>query len=87
MSYDFPILEFDGHSQAIINPLANNIPAGLPEACLLCFFSDLLNVLADNGTLIKVGNFQSKNPVYLYTHHDGNQVAVVNPLPGAVNDN
>lgn len=86
MKHDFPILEFDEHSPAIINPKPTNVPGGLPEACVLCFFYDVLADMAEKGELVEVGHLQSENspiPIYLFTAENGKQIVVANPQVGA----
>ena len=85
MRQDFPILEFDNSPNAILNPLPNAVKDGLPEACVLCFFFDVLQEKVFSGELTSVGVLQSENgdmPIYLYTR-GGQQVAVMNPQVGA----
>lgn len=86
MKQEFPILEFDDQSPAIIDPKANEVKGGLPEACVLCFFYDVLADLAEKGELVKVGQLQTENgplPIFLYTDNEGRQAAVMNPQVGA----
>ncbi len=86
MKQEFPILEFDDQRQAIIEPKADTVKSGLPEACVLCFFYDVIADLAQTGQLVEIGRQQSENspiPVYLYTAEDGRQVVVMNPQVGA----
>lgn len=86
MKHNFPILEFDDHSPAIIDPRATEVEGGLPEACVLCFFYDVLDDLAEKGELVKVGQLQTENsplPIYLYTDENGRKAAVMNPQVGA----
>jgi purine-nucleoside phosphorylase len=86
MKQEYPILEYDDHSPAIIDPHANEVEGGLPEACVLCFFYDVLANLAEKGDLVKVGQLQTENsplPIFLYTSDEGRKVAVMNPQVGA----
>lgn len=85
MKQECPILEFDSSPTAILNPMANAVEGGLPEACVLCFFFDVLRLKLAQGELKKIGELQSENgemPIYLYQQGD-QQVAVMNPQVGA----
>ena len=85
MTDQYPILEFDDKSEAIIHPRKYATKEDLPEGCVLCFFYDVLANLAAQGVLHKVGEFKSENgPLPIYVHEAGGQsIAVMNPMVGA----
>jgi uridine phosphorylase len=85
MTEQYPILEFDDQSEAIIHPRKYATQDILPEGCVLCFFYDVLADLAARGVLRKVGEFKSENgPMPIYVHEAGGQpITVMNPMVGA----
>jgi uridine phosphorylase len=85
LTEQYPILEFDDQSEAIIHPRKYATQDILPEGCVLCFFYDVLANLAAQGLLRKVGEFKSENgPLPIYVHEAGEQqITVMNPMVGA----
>lgn len=85
MTEQYPILEFDDQSEAIIHPRKYATQDILPAGCVLCFFYDVLANLAAQGLLRKVGEFKSENgPLPIYVHEAGEQpITVMNPMVGA----
>ena len=50
MRHDYPILEYDPNPVAIIEPGHTMKPLeGMPEHCVLCFFSNVIEQLAEEG--------------------------------------
>jgi uridine phosphorylase len=81
---DYPLLEFDYSRQAIIEPKCHFNVNGLHHA-VLCFFSDVLNQLKNEGRLTELGNLGSEigpNPVY-QLDMDGQKILVIHPGVGA----
>lgn len=81
----YPILEFDPHPKALINPRAD-VPAGrLPDRCVICFFEDVFRRLQTEGRLEQVACDRSEmgqHPVYGLTWK-GEQLACFHPGLGA----
>jgi uridine phosphorylase len=86
MQSNFPILEYDAISQAIVKPHGNHeLATRMPERAVLCFFYDVIADLAASGKLAKIGHLISEigpNPVYVM-EYEGKQVAVIQPGVGA----
>ncbi|MFW5747988.1 MAG: nucleoside phosphorylase [Chloroflexota bacterium] len=90
--HDYPILEFDADPQAIIDPFAVLKPLDtMPEACVLCFFQDVIVNVCGDGRAQQIGTLGSeigRNPIYALDvrpedGHRTGQVAVVHPGVGA----
>jgi uridine phosphorylase len=82
---DIPLLEFDEHRDAIINPSqvrARN-PNGVPERAVLCFYSEIVGALPEEaeriGTLTAA---HGRHPIWKLERH-GVDIAVVHPGVGA----
>lgn len=85
MESDYPILEYDPTSSAIIEPGRLVKPIEMPEHCVLCFFQDVINqVCADGGARIvgQLGSEIGMNPVYVLETENG-PVTVIHPGVGA----
>ena len=70
---DYPILEFDSNSQAIIDPkhvLSKHAPIG--EKLLVCFFLEAIETLLNEGTIHLVDVLKGENPIEIYkmVHQD-----------------
>jgi len=81
---DYPILEFDPDTSAILNPHPNMIK-NLPTTGVLCFFQDVLEKLVGNGVLTEIGELGSeigRNPVYKITYQE-KEFFVAHPGVGA----
>lgn len=82
---DFPILEFDPSTEALIEPhnLIKAIDA--PEHCVLCFFQDVITHLNEQGRLKvirQLGSEIGENPLY-EMDVDGKRLALFHPGVGA----
>ncbi|MBI9049412.1 MAG: nucleoside phosphorylase [Anaerolineaceae bacterium] len=86
MQADYPLLEFDAVSKAIIDPSGNKELADkMPEKAVLCFFYDVISNLVSDGKLTKIGQLMSEiGPNSVYTiEYEGQQIAVMQPGVGA----
>ena len=83
---DLPLVEDDLAEPGVIEAhMMHSGESAVPPAAVLCFFNDLLEQLANEGTLRPVYVLRSeigRNPVYEFTTADG-PVAVVHPGVGA----
>ena len=53
MSEQYPILESDIASKALIEPSLEIDPCDVPEHCVICFFRDVLErVVAEHGAMV-----------------------------------
>lgn len=87
MRHDVPILEFDPEREALIDPqkLIQPLPAA-PEACVLCFFRDVLQDLHGRGQariLVELRSEQGTNPLYEVQAPDRRAFMAVHPGVGA----
>lgn len=85
MEHDYPILEFDASRRAIIEPTQVVRPIDVPEACVICFFQEVITSACGNEAATCVHNLGSEigaNPLY-DLNIDGRRVAVVHPGVGA----
>jgi uridine phosphorylase len=81
----YPILEFDPGSPAIIEPSRLLKPIDIAEACVLCFFQDVISALKNDGRLREVhllGSEIGPNPVYELTFNE-RRLALLHPGVGA----
>lgn len=87
MTQSFPILEFDPHTEALIEPgMLHKRQIDMPERVVMCFFHDVVNDVCRDGDLPIVFNLNSelgRNPVYLLETEAGERVAVMHPGMGA----
>lgn len=82
---DYPILEFDATRRAIIEPSQLIQPIDVPEACVICFFQEVITSACGNEAASCIHQLRSEigvNPVYVL-NIDGRRVAVVHPGVGA----
>lgn len=84
-SVNWPILEFDPTRRAIIEPSEIYKPNGISEYCVICFFKDIVEKVAQSQNAELV--FEDKgcygsNPFYQFSH-DGKRVVVFHPYVGA----
>jgi uridine phosphorylase len=81
---DYPILEFDNATEAVIEPGQVLKPLeNLPERCVLCFFNDVITSLfADKGHFHRLHSEIGHNPLYV-AEQRGKKFAVVHPGVGA----
>ena len=81
----FPILEFDPTREAFIEPARVMRSRDLPEHCVICFFSEVLEkIAASPAAKILVENRWEDGPHHIYEiTHQGRRVAFFNPGVGA----
>ncbi|MBM4423391.1 MAG: purine-nucleoside phosphorylase [Chloroflexi bacterium] len=81
----YPILEYDPNPVAVIQPPQFGARGKVPQHCVLCFFAEVFDALAANGTLKRIGKLRSEigdNPIY-ELEMDGRRLAAVHPGVGA----
>lgn len=79
----YPILEFDSAREALLEPSILTKPADVAEACVLCFFQDVIaQVCASARVVTYLGSEIGRNPVYEIEVED-KRLAVVHPGVGA----
>jgi uridine phosphorylase len=81
----FPLLEFDPNPNAILNPSAVRLSEPAPRQAVLCFFLDVLQPLAADGSLVEIGQLRSEfgpNPLYRLQTAEG-PLLVFHPGVGA----
>jgi uridine phosphorylase len=82
---DYPILEFDPTSDAIIEPGRVLQAIDVPEYCVLCFFQEVITEMCGNGLgtcVHQLGSEIGSNPVY-EINFQGKRLAVFHPGVGA----
>lgn len=80
-----PLLEFDPEREALIEPHKLLAQMDIPEACVLCFFQEVVTaVCRDRGAKVvtHLGSEIGKNPVY-ELETDRGRITVVHPGVGA----
>jgi uridine phosphorylase len=83
---DYPILEFDANSEALIEPqnVIQPIPE-LPKQCVICFFQDVIRPLREQNRATEVtalNTEMARHPVYIFHHHN-RPVTLFHPGVGA----
>ena len=83
---EYPILEFDDHSEALIEPrnVIEAIPE-IPKQCVICFFQDVIDHLRGQNCLTELTALNSemgRHPVYVF-HHKHQSVTLFHPGVGA----
>jgi len=82
MKTDYPILEFDASTDAIIEPSKVLKPvAGMPERCVLPIYHDVIKGLKEKNLLTRVTDIRTSMgpmPVYRMTHA-GSEISVAHP--------
>ena len=86
MSQEYPILEFDGSPEAIIEPkrLIRPLP-GMPEHGVITFFLDVIRHFVDQGLAHEIHAIQSemgRHPIYVHEFR-GRPIALFHPGVGA----
>jgi uridine phosphorylase len=81
----YPILEFDPATRAVINPSEVYKPVEISEHCVICFFKDVVDRVAEDH---KARIVFTEKGVYGSTHiyefdHAGHRVAFFHPFVGA----
>ncbi|MHC4481281.1 MAG: nucleoside phosphorylase, partial [Planctomycetota bacterium] len=81
----YPILEFDGAREAVIEPSQLIEPIDVPEHCVLCFFQEVIGGLVEQGRARLVKECRSElGPHPLHEiDADGARLAVFHPGVGA----
>jgi uridine phosphorylase len=75
---DYPILEFDPAKRAVINPSEVYKPLDISEHCVICFFREVVEQVAE----ITERGVHGETHIYEFTH-EGQPVAFLYPLVGA----
>jgi uridine phosphorylase len=85
MKADYPILEFDPSRRAVIEPHGPRPVDPPPEACVLCFFGEVIRKLARQKRLRRLATFHSEmGPHHLYELAvDGRKIALHQAAVGA----
>ncbi len=82
---EFPILEFDGSRKAILEPSERIKPQDVPEHCVICFFAEVVEEIAENHHARIAANSLSeigRHPLY-EINVDGKRLAFFHPGIGA----
>lgn len=85
ISKEFPILEFDGVSENIIEPSKFIKKVDMPEQVIMCFYSEVIDKLLKEGKVKEIRTLYSqigKHPVY-ELEHKGKKVIAFHPGVGA----
>ena len=85
MKQEFPILEFDPSEQAVIEPSRVYEPMDVPEHCVFCYFSGVVETVREQhrGKLLRTfPSVMGDHPVY-EIEHEGRRLAVLQPGMGA----
>jgi uridine phosphorylase len=85
MSQQYPILEFDPTTEAMIEPSREIEPCDVPEHCVICFFREVLEkVVAEHGARVAAANHweDGRHDVY-EIEHAGQRLAFFHPGVGA----
>lgn len=81
----YPILEFDPTPRAVIEPANVVEPVEVPEACVICFFGEVIANVCGDGKARTAANMRwevGDRPVYVL-EHEGRPVGVFHPGVGA----
>ena len=86
MKKEYPILEYDVNSEALIEPhkVIKPIPE-IPKQCVICFFQDVITHLLEQNRLIEVTTLNSemaKHPIFIFQHNK-QPVTLFHPGVGA----
>ena len=82
---EFPILEFDAAARAILEPSERVKPQDVPEHCVICFFAEVVQSIADQNHARIAANSLSeigRHPLY-EINVDGKRLAFFHPGIGA----
>lgn len=82
---DFPILEYDATVEALIEPGRLIPPGDVPEACVICFFQDVIASLVEAGRAKEIARSTSEMGVHPLYELDveGRRLALFHPGVGA----
>lgn len=85
MSFGYPILEFDGEREAIIEPSKVIEPIDIPEHCVLPISNKVIERLTERSLLEHVKDISTAlGPMPVYKmKHEGQELAVAHPGIGA----
>lgn len=81
----YPILEFDDALEAILEPAHLVEPMDIPEACVICFFAEVIDYLAEEKGARVIAHSVSeigKHPVY-ELDFEGQRLVFLHPGIGA----
>ena len=81
----YPILEFDGEREAILEPARLIEPMDVPEECVICFFAEVIDDLAqENGARVIAHSVSEigQHPVY-EMDFEGRRLVFFHPGIGA----
>jgi uridine phosphorylase len=82
---EYPILEFDDASEALLEPAKLIKRKDVPEYAVACFFADVLGGLVERGAARVIAHLRSeigRNPIY-EIEVNGQRLAVFHPGVGA----
>ena len=82
---EFPILEFDGEQEAILEPGSLIQPMDIPEEWVICFFADVIDNLVETHSVKVIDHSVSEigqHPVY-EMDYDGRRLVFFHPGIGA----
>ena len=84
MRRDYPILEFDPSRAAVIEPSKVVGDCDAPEHCVICFFGEVFDTLAAQGTLKTINERRWEDGVHAFhvLEADGGRVAAFHPGVG-----
>lgn len=85
MDQHIPLLEYDEDRERLIDPQKLLKPAGVHEACVVCFFQEVIDALVSSGRAVLVVNSRSEiglHPFYS-VELDGKPFTVFHPGVGA----
>jgi len=83
LTRDYPILEFDSDVNAVITPGQTvKLEQAMPERCVICFFKDVIDHLAEEGFATRIATLRSEmgdHPVYAhrYRNQDGDKTVAL----------
>ena len=82
---DYPILEYDTATEAVIEPSKVIKKIDAPEYCVICYFQDVITSIVENHDAQIIHVIKSEigdHPVYEIDYH-GKRVAFLHPCIGA----
>lgn len=82
---EFPILEFDSSPKAMLEPSEVIEPIEIPENCVVCFFSEVIEKLVTSGKAVLIDTRKSElglHPIY-EVEFNQKRLAVFHPGVGA----
>ncbi len=83
--HDYPILEFDGAEEAILEPAKLIEPMDVPEHCVICFFAEVIEAVVESHKVTILAYSASeigRHPLY-EMEVDGKRLAFFHPGIGA----